>query len=145
MTATDAPHAALALLRSLPSDLLSICASSPAASSSAALQLQIREHLDYIALFTCLDHHLRFSEVWARPPRSFDSAKGKEKAETAKDKMELQTWKEGLQSLVDELWQKALEVLEGEWLKGDIVEGSEVEEDGTGSSRVLLTSARPQA
>ncbi|GAA5834612.1 hypothetical protein JCM3766R1_003616 [Sporobolomyces carnicolor] len=133
---TDAPHAALALLRSLPSDLLSICASSPAASSSAALQLQIREHLDYIALFTCLDHHLRFSEVWARPPRSFESAKGKEKVETAKDKMGLQTWKEGLQSLVDELWQKALEVLEGEWLKGDIVEGSEVEEDGTGPRRL---------
>ncbi|GAA5960795.1 hypothetical protein JCM3765_000820 [Sporobolomyces pararoseus] len=134
--ATDAPHAALALLRSLPSDLLSTCAFSPS-SSSPALQLQIREHLDYITLFTCLDHHLRFSEVWARPPHPLEgSAKGKEKVESAKSKLEMETWKEGIQALVEELWQKALEILEGEWLKGEVVNGSQVEEDGTGPRRL---------
>ncbi|GAA5895279.1 Nup84p [Sporobolomyces salmoneus] len=142
--ATDAPHAALALLRSLPSDLLSVCASSPA-SSSPALQLQIREHLDYITLFTCLDHHLRFSEVWARPPHPLDfgsqGGKGKEKAESAKSKLEMQTWKEGVQSLVEELWLKALEVLQGEWLKGEVVEGSHIEEDGTGPRRLAELAA----
>lgn len=141
--ATDTPHAALALLRSLPSDLLPTCASS-AASATAAIQLQIREHLDYITLFTCLDHHLRFAEVWARPPYPLEG-KGKEKAEsTAKAKLEMQNWKEGVQNLVEELWQKALEVLEGEWLKGEVIEGSQADEDGTGSSFSLTVLSENQ-
>jgi len=50
----------------------------------------------------------------------------------------MSNWKEGVQSLVEELWQKALEVLEGEWLKGEIVEGTQLEDDGTGSSKITL-------
>ncbi|GAA6058971.1 hypothetical protein JCM10212_001681 [Sporobolomyces blumeae] len=132
--ASDAPHAALALLRSLPSDLLTTCASSPA-SSSPSLQLQIREHLDYISFFTCLDHHLLFAEAWARPPFPLEG-KGKERGDTAKGKLELSQWKEGVQGLVDELWDKAREVLEGEWLKGEVLEGAAVEDDGTQPRRL---------
>ncbi|GAA5933388.1 uncharacterized protein JCM15063_001302 [Sporobolomyces koalae] len=137
---TDVPHAALVLLRSLPADLLSTCASAPS-SSSPALQLQIREHLDYIALFTCHDQHMRFSEVWARPPHALEGSKGKEKAETAQSKLELQTWTDGVETLVDELWSKVLEVLEGEWLKGEVVEGVQVEQDGTGPRRLAELAA----
>lgn len=80
--------------------------------------------------------------MWARPPYPLEG-KGKEKAESAKAKLELSNWKEGVQSLVEELWQKALEVLEGEWLKGEIVEGSHLEDDGTGSSKISLLSQQP--
>ncbi|GAA5888035.1 hypothetical protein JCM5296_005411 [Sporobolomyces johnsonii] len=127
---TDAPHAALALLRSLPADLLPFCASAAAASPS--LQLQIREHLDYIALFTCLEQHLRFTEVWARPP---DDGKGKGK-ESAKRKMEMQAWTDGVRGLVDEVWDKGRELLEGEWLKGEEMEGIDIEDDGIGPRRL---------
>jgi len=65
--------------------------------------------------------------VSSRRERERESRVGESEIGTA-------NWKDGVQSLVEELWQKALEVLEGEWLKGEIVEGSLVEDDGTGSS-----------
>lgn len=66
-TATDAPHAARELLRRLPTDLLSSLAASPA-GTSPAVQLDIREHLDYVALFNCLEMQARWAEAWARRP-----------------------------------------------------------------------------
>jgi nuclear pore complex protein Nup107 len=74
--ATDAPSAARQLLRSLPDDLLPSLASASTVTGSGsdggepslAVQLDIRENLDYRALYNCLDKHARWSEVWARRP-----------------------------------------------------------------------------
>ncbi|BGP25923.1 hypothetical protein JCM10295v2_004866 [Rhodotorula toruloides] len=125
---TDAPSAARQLLRSLPDDLLPSLASASTTTSSSndagepplAVQLDIREHLDYRALYDCLDKHARWSEVWARRPGLGAS------------KLDVAQYREGVAALVEDFYRSAVELLEGEWLKLD---GLDVAADAAASRR----------
>ncbi|BGP17798.1 hypothetical protein JCM10213_001701 [Rhodosporidiobolus nylandii] len=113
---SDSPSAARLLLRRLPSDLLSSLASSTASAGadepSLAVQLDIREHLDYVALFAALEKQARWMEVWARRPGKGAS------------KLEFTQYRDGVSSLVDEFYTSIVELLEGEWLKLDGLDGT---------------------
>ncbi|KPV74234.1 uncharacterized protein RHOBADRAFT_54084 [Rhodotorula graminis WP1] len=103
---TDAPHAARELLRRLPADLLSALAAAPVGDSSA-VQLDIREHLDYVALFNCLELQARWAEAWARRPAA------------SANKLEVAQYRDLISAHVDDFYKATLELLEGEWLKLD--------------------------
>ncbi|GAA5981394.1 hypothetical protein JCM11641_005306 [Rhodosporidiobolus odoratus] len=113
---SDSPSAARLLLQRLPSNLLSSLASSnPAGSSSEpslSVQLDIREHLDYVSLFATLDKQARWTEVWARRP-------GKNAS-----KLDQAQYRDGVSALVEEFYGAAVELLEGEWLKLDGLDGT---------------------
>ncbi|BGP49686.1 Nucleoporin nup84 [Rhodotorula kratochvilovae] len=103
---TDAPHAARELLRRLPADLLSALAAADSGESTA-VQLDIREHLDYVALFNCLGMQGRWAEVWARRPSESAS------------KLDLAQYKESVATLVDQFYTSTVDLLSGEWLQLD--------------------------
>ncbi|GAA5902150.1 hypothetical protein JCM8208_002489 [Rhodotorula glutinis] len=103
---TDAPHAARELLRRLPDDLLSALAAAPVGDSSA-VQLDIREHLDYVALFNCLELQARWAEAWARRPSA------------SANKLEVAQYRDLISAHVDDFYKATLDLLEGEWLKLD--------------------------
>ncbi|GAA5961845.1 hypothetical protein JCM8115_001441 [Rhodotorula mucilaginosa] len=102
--ASDASQAARELLRRLPTDLLPILAAN---SPDHAVQLDIREHLDYVALFACLDLHGRWMELWTR--RHSHNA----------SKLDAAQYRDEVAAVVDELHKNVVELLEGEWLKLD--------------------------
>ncbi|GAA5990105.1 hypothetical protein JCM10908_005823 [Rhodotorula pacifica] len=115
--ASDAPQAARELLRRLPNDLLpSLAANSP----DHAVQLDIREHLDYVALFTCLNLHGQWAELWARRPSQGAS------------KLDVAQYRDEVAAVVDDLFNNASELLEGEWLK---LEGLDSTVDAAASRR----------
>ncbi|GAA5998533.1 Nup84p [Rhodotorula paludigena] len=116
---TDAPHAARELLRRLPSDLLTSLAST-SGEPSPAVQLDIREHLDYVALFACLDKQAQWAEAWARRPGQGAS------------KLEVAQYRDGIAALVEAFYESTVELLEGEWLK---LEGLDATVDAAASRR----------
>ncbi|GAA5880076.1 hypothetical protein JCM3774_003301 [Rhodotorula dairenensis] len=115
--ASDAPQAARELLRRLPADLLpTLAANAP----DHAVQLDIREHLDYVALFGCLDLHGQWMELWTRRPSQSAS------------KLDVAQYRDEVTAVVDELCNNAVELLEGEWLK---LEGLDSTVDAAASRR----------
>ncbi|GAA6057632.1 hypothetical protein JCM3770_005005 [Rhodotorula araucariae] len=102
---TGAPHAARELLGRLPADLLASLAAT--AGESAAVQLDIREHLDHVALFNCLEMQARWAEVWARRPADGAS------------KLDVAQYKESVSTLVDQFYSSTVDLLSGEWLQLD--------------------------
>lgn len=65
--ATSSPTAARLLLSRLPSDLLPTLAAAHSKTNdepSTSVQLDIREHLDYVALFTTLEKQAGWMEGW---------------------------------------------------------------------------------
>ncbi|GAA6032198.1 hypothetical protein JCM8097_007121 [Rhodosporidiobolus ruineniae] len=108
---TDAPSAARLLLSRLPSALLPSLAQG-AGKTSAAVQLDIREHLDYVALFGVWERAGRWGEGWARR-----GGRGSSKLDQAQ-------YRDTLAQLVDDFYAAAVELLEGEWLKLDGLDGS---------------------
>ncbi|BGP56625.1 hypothetical protein JCM8202_000189 [Rhodotorula sphaerocarpa] len=114
---SDAPHAARELARRLPENLLhTLAASNP----DAAVQLDIREHLDYVALFACFDLHGEWMQLWARRPR------------TKATKIEVAQYRDEVAAVVDTLYARAVELLEGDWLK---LEGLDSTVDAAASRR----------
>ncbi|KAK4051974.1 Nucleoporin nup84 [Microbotryomycetes sp. JL221] len=103
---TDNPHAARELLFQLPPDLLAASAASSQTDDSS----QIREFLDYNALFQCLDKHIKWSEIWSRQPRP------------AAPKVDHATFKDGVATLVDDFYSSTLTLLKSDWLKLSIQE-----------------------
>ncbi|KAM0786333.1 hypothetical protein ACM66B_001806 [Microbotryomycetes sp. NB124-2] len=101
---TDNPHAARELLFQLPADLLATSAASAQPDDAS----QIREYLDYNALFQCLDKHMRWSETWARQPRP------------SAPKVDHASFKDGVATLVDDFYTSTLTLLKSDWLKFDI-------------------------
>ncbi|GAA5832428.1 hypothetical protein JCM11251_006451 [Rhodosporidiobolus azoricus] len=109
---TDSPSACRLLLSRLPSDLLPTLASGPSGEPSQVVQLDIREYLDYVALFKALEAQGRWREGWAS-----GLAKGKG------SKLDRTQFRDSVSSLVDEFYVSAVELLEGEWLKLDGLDG----------------------
>ncbi|KAK4050269.1 Nucleoporin nup84 [Microbotryomycetes sp. JL201] len=116
---TDNPHAARELLFQLPADLLATSASSPQPDDAS----QIREYLDYNALFQCLDKHMQWSEAWARQPRPSAS------------KVDHATFRDGVATLVDDFYTATSTLLKSDWLKLEIAQN----DDERGIARRRLT------
>lgn len=103
--ATDKPHAARALIESLPRDL------APASAASGTdPSLVVREYLDTSALFDCLEKHATWAEAWAMQPRP-----------TA-PKLEHAQFREAVAGLADDFYSAAVALLESDWLKLDLAE-----------------------
>ncbi|GAA6003664.1 hypothetical protein JCM10207_003535 [Rhodosporidiobolus poonsookiae] len=109
---TDSPSAARLLLSRLPADLLPSLASSGGAEPTLTVQLDIREHLDYVALFATLEKQARWREVWGRGTGKSTS------------KLDQAQFRDAVAALVDDFYTAAFELLEGEWLKLEGLDGT---------------------
>ncbi|GAA5852447.1 hypothetical protein JCM8547_006786 [Rhodosporidiobolus lusitaniae] len=114
---TNSPSAARLLLSRLPSDLVPTLAAQAGEGNqpSEAVRLDIREHLDYVALFLALEKQSQWREEWAKA-----GGKGGKSA----SKLDLAQFADTVSSLVDAFYASAVELLEGEWLKLDGLDGT---------------------
>lgn len=117
------------------------------------MQLDIREHLDYVALFACLDLHGQWMELWTRRPGqryvsdnailSMGSQGGRRfgrspRLNNSASKLDVAQYRDEVTAVVDELYNNAVELLEGEWLK---LEGLDSTVDAAGA---LLCALLPR-
>ncbi|GAA5904143.1 hypothetical protein JCM6882_003958 [Rhodosporidiobolus microsporus] len=114
---TDSPPALRLLLSRLPADLLPTLASAAGegAESTQAVQLDIREHLDYVALFKALESQGRWREGWAS---------GVGRGGKSASKLDRAQFRDTVAALVDDFYTAAVELLEGEWLKLEGLDGT---------------------
>lgn len=111
------------------------------------MQLDIREHLDYVALFACLDLHGRWMELWTRRHshkcvREVFHRGGIWSADCrllapelgSASKLDAAQYRDEVAAVVDELHKNVVELLEGEWLKLD---GLDSTVDAAGAYRII--------
>ncbi|WWD19594.1 hypothetical protein CI109_104056 [Kwoniella shandongensis] len=103
-------NAAQSLLKTLPPSLLTLATSSTADEDP---EDHLLEHASFHRLFSVFASHDVVDDIVARQPK------------VTATKMEVHNWKKGLLGAVEKVWERTVELVEGDWLRFRVGKGDE--------------------